>query len=135
MNVLRAIITDYNNASKTSSPITSDIQILALLRKRKTSSQEAEKEALDLNREDIAAKQRAEIDVMDEYSSSVQLMAEDEIKLAVQGVIDQIKSAGGDTKAGQILKEIFKPSGALDGKPVDKSQVAKLVNSLLGGKQ
>lgn len=108
--------------------------MLALLRKRKASSEEAEKEALGMNREDIAAKQRAEIGVMDEYAGSVELMAEDEIKIAVQSVIDQLKKAGQDTKAGQVLKEIFKPSGIFEGKPVEKSQVAKLVNSLLGGK-
>lgn len=110
------------------------MQILALLRKRKASSEEAEKEALGMKREDIAAKQRAEIDVMDEYSSSVQMMAEDEVKSAVQGVIDQLKNAGADTKAGQVLKEIFKTGGVFDGKSVERSQVAKLVSSLLGGK-
>lgn len=128
------MISDYNNASKTSSPITNDMQILTLLRKRKASSEDAEKEAIDLKREDIAEKQRAEISIMDEYAGSIQMMPIDEIKTTVQSVIDQLRNTGADTKSGQVLKEIFKPSGLLDGKPVEKSQVAKLVNDILSRK-
>lgn len=133
LNVLRSIITESNNAAKTSSPIRSDLQVLAMLKKRKNSSEAAQKEARDVKREDIAEKQQAEIDIIDEYAGSVQMMAEEDIKSAITGVVDQMKSVA-DTKAGQILKEIFKTGGVLDGKPVERSQVAKIVNDLLGGK-
>lgn len=104
-----------------------------MLKKRKNSSEAAQKEARDVKREDIAEKQQAEIDIIDEYAGSVQMMAEEDIKSAITGVVDQMKSVA-DTKAGQILKEIFKTGGVLDGKPVERSQVAKIVNDLLGGK-
>ncbi|KAJ9656529.1 hypothetical protein H2198_004878 [Neophaeococcomyces mojaviensis] len=136
LNVLRAMITEYNNASKTSTPIKTDLQMLALLKKKKVASEAAAAEAKAASRSDLAEKQIQEIKVIDEYAGEVKLMSEDELQSIVSVVVDNLKAAasGAELKAGQVLKEAFQPGGMLDGKPVDKSQVAKLVNNMLGVK-
>lgn len=136
LNVLRAMITEYNNASKTSSPIKTDLQLLAVLKKKKAASEAAAAEAKAANRQDLEDKQMQEIKVIDEYAGDVALMSEDDISAAVSSAIENLKkmAAGADVKAGNVLKELLKIGGPLDGKPADKSQVAKIVNQLLSGK-
>lgn len=136
LNVLRSMITEYNNASKTSTPIKTDLQLLAALKKKKAASEAAAAEAKAANRSDLEEKQMQEIKVIDEYAGDVSVMSERDIQQAVTSVVESLKSAaaGAEVKAGNVLKEIFKAGGALDGKPADKSQVAKIVNQLLGQK-
>jgi uncharacterized protein YqeY len=105
-----------------------------MLRKRKASSEAAQKEATENKREDIAAKQQSEINVIDEYAGTVQMMTEEDVKNAITSLVEKMKSEVADTKAGQVLKEIFKPGGVLDGKPVERSQVVKIVGDILGRK-
>lgn len=137
LNVLRAMITEYNNASKTNSPIRTDLQLLALLKKKKASSEAAAAEAKAANRQDLEEKQLQEIGVIDEYAAEVKMMTEDEVQQAVENALETIRKGANETqlKPGNVLKEVFKPGGVLDGKPADKSVVAKIVNQLLGESQ
>lgn len=130
------MITEYNNAAKTSSPIKTDLQLLAILKKKKAASEAAAAEAKAANRQDLEDKQLQEMKVIDEYAGNVAVMSEEDITAAVSKVIESLKSAatGAETKAGNVLKELLKIGGPLDGKPADKSQVAKVVNQLLSGK-
>lgn len=134
LNVLRAMISEYNNASKTATPIQTDLQLLALLKKKKMASENAAQEAKKANRQDLEDKQLQEIRVIEEYSAEVKLLSEGQIREAVAQTIDALKSSAAhmDLKAANVLKSLLQPGGALDGKPVDKSQVAKSVNELLG---
>lgn len=135
LNVLRAMISEYNNASKTSSPIKTDIQLLAVLKKKKSASEAAAAEAKAANRQDLEEKNQQEIQVIDEYASNVSVMSLEDMEAAISRVVESIKkAASGDVKAGNVLKEIFAAGGALDGQPVDKAQAAKIVNQLLGMK-
>lgn len=129
------MISEYNNASKTNTPIKTDLQLLALLKKKKASSEAAAAEFKANNRQDLEDKQIQEIKVIDEYSGEVKTLSESEISQAVENALESLKAAvnQADLKAGSVLKEIFKPGGELDGKPADKSQVAKIVNELLQG--
>ncbi|KAK4933931.1 hypothetical protein LTR66_015812, partial [Elasticomyces elasticus] len=133
LNVLRAMISDYNNSTKTNSPIKTDLQILALLKKKKGGSQTAAQEAKEAARDDLVQKQEAEIAIMDEYAGAVEMMSEDDILASVQSTIERLQSAAKDLelKAGNVLKELFKAGGIFDGKPVEKAQVAKAVSQLL----
>lgn len=136
LNVLRAMITEYNNAAKTSSPIKTDLQLLSVLKKRKAASEAAAAEAKQANRQDLEEKQMQEIKVMDEYAGDVKLLPEDQVREAVQQAVDAMKSAtpSVDLKPGLVLKDLFKPGGALEGKPVDKSQAARVVSEIVGQK-
>lgn len=134
LNVLRGVISDYNNASKTSQPIKTDVQLLSVLRKKRASSEAAIQEAKAANRNDIAEKQEQEMKVMDEYASSVALMSEDDLRKAIQTVVKKMKdaAAGSELKAGRVLGEVFKN---LQGQTVDTQQVPKIVNELLSGSE
>lgn len=133
LNVLRALITEYNNASKTTSPIKTDLELLRVLWKRKQSSEAAVVEANAAHRQDLAQKQLQEIAVIDEYAKSVQVMTEDQIKEAIAKVVQDLQHETDETviNFGKALKELFKAGGVLDGKPADKGQVAKVLKDLL----
>jgi uncharacterized protein len=130
LNVLRAILSDATNASKGPSPIRTDVQVLALLRKRLAGSKAASEEFAQANREDLKAKQDAEIMVMDEYAGQVETFSEEDIVKAIEQAYQSLKETA-NVNAGIILREIFRPGGMLDGKAVEKSQVAKMVQEML----
>jgi uncharacterized protein len=128
--VLRAILSDATNASKGPSPIKTDIQVLALLRKRMAGSKAASEEFAQARRDDLKAEQDAEIAVMDEYASQVDTFGEEEISNAIEQAFETLKGTA-KTNAGTVLKELLRPGGTLDGKPVEKSKVAKMVDEML----
>ena len=130
LNVLRAILADATNASKGPSPIKTDVQVLALLKKRIASSKAASEEFAQAKRDDLKEKQDAEIAVMDEYAGQVETFAEADIAKAVEQAYETLKDAA-KVNAGTVLKELLRPGGTLDGKPVEKSQVAKMVQDML----
>lgn len=68
--------------------------------------------------------------MFEEYAGQVQTMTPGDIKAAVESTIAQL---GTDAKlnVGAVLKNIFAPGGALDGKPAEKSEVAQIVKELL----
>jgi uncharacterized protein YqeY len=133
LNVLRAIIAEANNAAKTSSPIKDNMQMLALLRKRRAASKTAAAEFLENKRGDLSQKQEEEIAVLDQYANQVQVMSEEETAAYVDGAISNLQKGAGGTplNPGTVLKELLKNGGQLEGKPVDKSVVARLVKQRL----
>lgn len=106
--------------------------MLSVLRKKKASSEAAIKEARAANRDDIAEKQEQELKVMDEYTSSVALMSEEDLRKAIETIVQKLKdaAAGSELKAGRVLGEVFK---SLQGQTVDTQQVPRIVNELLSG--
>jgi uncharacterized protein len=130
LNVLRAILSDAANASKGPSPIKTDVQVLALLRKRLAGSRAASEEFAQAKRDDLKAKQDAEILVMDEYAGQVEAFSEEDISKAIEQAFQTLKGTA-NVHAGMVLRELLRPSGTLDGKAVEKSQVAKMVQEML----
>jgi uncharacterized protein YqeY len=130
LSVLRSLLTQTLNASKTSTPINTDMQMLALLRKTSNASKAASAEFKGAGRQDLAEKEDLQIKIMEEYAGSVETMGEEDIKAAIKGVVDSMKSEGGKMQLGDVLKKVFAPE-ALGGKPVDKGDVAKIVKEFL----
>src|SRR5215471_7295033 len=124
LNVLRAIISESNNASKTSSPLHTDLQLLASIRKRSASLKEAGREFAEANREDLKKKVLAEVAVLDEYASKVETTSTQEIQAAVSQTIGQLQTEGEKVDLGTVLKSLFAPGGALHGKPAERAKVA-----------
>ena len=131
LNVLRAIISETSNASKTSSPIKTNMQVLSLLRKKAAASKTASQEFAEAKRDDLKQKQDAEIAVLDEYAGQVETMPEDDISQAVEAAVKSIESSGAKMNAGMVLKELFKRGGRLEDKAVEKAQVAAIVKHRL----
>lgn len=132
LSVLRGTISEINQAASGPNPIKSDMQILALLRKRKVASEAAAKEAAQAQRPDLVEKQEKEIAVVQELTSSVQLMDALEMRKIVRTTIDALRgSSSGEVKPGTVLKELLKPDGALADKPLDNKVLAELVREEL----
>jgi len=137
--VLRAVISETNQAASGPSPIKTDLQILALLRKRKAASRAAAKEAEDAKREDLKEKQEKEIEILDEYASAVKTVPVLELRTIVRGAVEALRSdrnaSPSDLKPGVVMKELLKPGGVLDGKPVENAQLAEIVRETIMSKQ
>ncbi|TVY12497.1 Altered inheritance of mitochondria protein 41, partial [Lachnellula arida] len=78
--VLRALLSQTLNASKTSSPINTDMQMLSLLRKSSAQSRAASEEFKRNGREDLARKEEDQIRVLEEYAGGVSVVGEEEVR-------------------------------------------------------
>lgn len=69
---------------------------------------------------------------MEEYASGVETMSENDIRTAVTKVVEEAKAKAMEAKVnmGEIIKKVLGPGGTLEGKNVDKSQVARIVKEL-----
>ncbi|KAK8128317.1 Aspartyl/glutamyl-tRNA amidotransferase subunit B-related protein [Apiospora sp. TS-2023a] len=137
--VLRSILSATLNASKTATPISTDAQLVALLRKTARASRDAAAEFQDAGRADLVEKEQAQIDILDEYAagSGVQEVGADELRTIVAGVVTAMTSEGGETAGGKaqmgnVMKKLLAPGGPLEGKDVEKSELAKIVKEVVG---
>ena len=76
-------------------------------------------------------KEDAQVAVLEEYASGVDTMGEEEMAEAAARVIGQMRTDGQTVNAGSVLKVIFGPGGELEGKPVEKAEVARIVKGML----
>ncbi|KPM44357.1 hypothetical protein AK830_g2193 [Neonectria ditissima] len=129
--VLRAIMSANLNASKTASPIRTDVQLVALIRKIQKSSLDAVSDAKAAGRDDLVQKEEGQIKVLEEYAanSGVQTLSQAELKVLVEEAVEASKAAGTNVKSvlGDVMKRL---AGALEGKDVDKKELAKMVKEL-----
>jgi uncharacterized protein YqeY len=130
LSVLRSLMSQTLNASKTSTPIQTDLQMLALLRKTANASRVASAEFKGAGRHDLADKEESQLRIMEEYSGSVETLSEEEILVAVSGVVEEMKSAGEKIQMGEVLKRVFAPE-LLGEKPVERGEVARIVKQVL----
>ncbi|KAF1813319.1 GatB/YqeY domain-containing protein [Eremomyces bilateralis CBS 781.70] len=131
LNVLRAILADVINASKTSSPVTSDIQLFALIRKRTSASREAASQFATAGRMDLVEKEEAQTRILDEYAGEVEAVGAEEMEKAIQEVVEQMKEQG-KVVLGQVMKALIGEGGSLAGKSVDRKELAAAVKRAVG---
>ncbi|KAG6002999.1 hypothetical protein E4U21_002474 [Claviceps maximensis] len=131
--VVRAILSANLNASKTASPVRTDVQLVALIRRIQKSAQDAVADAEAAGRTDLVDKENDQLRILDEYlaGSGVQTLGEAELKTLIQDAIEASKTAGTATKSlmGDVMKRL---AGALEGKDVDRKAVASMVKELAG---
>ncbi|KAL7816619.1 hypothetical protein V8C26DRAFT_428867 [Trichoderma gracile] len=131
LSVLRSIMSANLNASKTASPIRTDVQLVALIRKLQKSAQDAVADAQTAGRDDLVQKENQQIAILDEYiaASGVQTIGEAEIRVLINEAIEAAKGAGaaGKSLMGDVMKRV---NSALEGKDVDRKSVAALVKEL-----
>ena len=126
MNVLRALISETNNSVKTASPIQTDLQLLSLIRKRASAAQQAAQQFAEAGRPDLKENEDAQVTILEEYAGQVETMSQDDIKAIVVQEVSKLKEAGNKVEIGSLLKALFAPGGAMDGKPAERSEVAKI---------
>ena len=130
LSVLRSLLTQTLNASKTSTPISTDLQMLALLRKSANASRIASAEFKGAGRQDLAEKEESQLRIMEEYADGVEMVGDEDIIAAVKGVVDKMKNEGATMQVGEVMKRVLAPE-ILGEKPVARGDVAKIVKKVL----
>lgn len=132
--VLRSVLSTTLNASKTSSPIKTDVQLVSLLRKQARTQRESVEEFRGAGREDLAEKEESQIRILEEYAnaSGVQSVTGDELRTTIEAVMGELAAEGvsGNSAMGQAMKRLFAPGGPFDGKDVEKGEVANVLREL-----
>ncbi|KAB5532620.1 Yqey-like protein-domain-containing protein [Coniochaeta sp. 2T2.1] len=133
--VLRSVISATLNASKTASPIKTDQQLVALLRKQAKSQKESVVEFRGAGREDLVEKEMAQIKVLEEYAqgSGVATVGEAEIRAVLEAMKGELAAEGitGQKALGETMKRLFAAGGPLEGKDVEKGEVSRLAREML----
>ena len=104
-----------------------DLQVLALLRKRAASSKAAADEAAVAKRSDLRDKEEAQIGIFDEYASQVETMPDEDVETIIRTTMNGL---GDQANPGAVIKALFSSGGPLDGKSVERAKVAALVKKL-----
>jgi uncharacterized protein YqeY len=133
LGVLRAILADITNASKTSSPITDDLSLLSVLKKKMSQTQTSIEEFYQADRKDLVAKEQGQLDVLQEYVGCVKVMGREEVREVVRGTVEQIRSDGRKIALGDVMKRVTGPGGKLEGRMVEKSTVVSVIKEEIGG--
>lgn len=120
------MITDTNNAAKTPSPIQTDLQLLSLIRKRSNAANDVAQQLAAAGRFDLKEREDSQVAILEEYASNVKTMSPDEIKAVVSQEVSKLKEAGKKVEIGPVMKSLLAPGGALDGKPAERAEVAKI---------
>lgn len=120
------MISETNNSVKTASPIQTDLQLLSLIRKRASAAQQAAQQFAEAGRPDLKENEDAQVTILEEYAGQVETMSQDDIKAIVVQEVSKLKEAGNKVEIGSLLKALFAPGGAMDGKPAERSEVAKI---------
>ncbi|KAK7734937.1 hypothetical protein SLS53_007714 [Cytospora paraplurivora] len=134
LSVLRGVLSATNNAAKTPSPITTDVQLVQLLRKTARGNQEAAEEARAAGREDLIEKEETQIKIIDEYiaASGLQTLGKEEARALVEKIVAEVKSEGVDEKrlSGEVMKRLMAKGGPLEGKEVNRNELAQIAKEL-----
>ena len=130
LSVLRSLLTQTLNASKTSTPINTDLHMLALLRKSANASRLASEEFKGAGRQDLAEKEESQLRIMEEYANGMEPVTDEDIMAAVKGVVHKMKDEGVTMHMGEVMKRVLAPE-ILGEKPVAKGDIAKIVKQVL----
>ena len=131
LSVIRALLSAINNSFKTAKPVDDDAKLLSLVQKKIAESQEAQRQFTNAQRPDLAAKEKEQIAILEEYAGNVQTVPYGEIRQTVQDIVDGIKAESGVLKRGVVLKRVIGLGGVFEGKPVDKTAVLRVVSELV----
>ncbi|KAM7188221.1 Yqey-like domain containing protein [Rhypophila sp. PSN 637] len=132
LSVLRSVLAAALNASKTASPIRTDAQLVALLRKQAQASQDAIDGFKAAGRDDLVEKESAQVKVLLDYAaeSGVQVLSEQDLETLAGQAREQVAAAGDTLSMGNLMKMLAGPGGLLEGKDFDKTAVAKIVKKI-----
>ncbi|KAI4867103.1 GatB/YqeY domain-containing protein [Hypoxylon rubiginosum] len=138
LTAIRSILAASLNASKTASPIATDAQVVALLRRTQRASADASAEFAAASRQDLVDKEQAQIGILEEYAaaSGVEELDEEQLRAVVAGVVTALTSEGGGgdgkVRMGDVMKKLLAPGGPLEGKDVERALLARIVKEVTG---
>lgn len=126
LNVLRSIMAEITNASKTARPVDSDAKLLALLKKQKVAAEKAVAEFEAANRQDLVDKEREQIAVLHAYEGEIPMVQKEEVDDIVATVAEELRGENKEITFGGLMKGV---TAKLDGRPVEMSYVTEKCKS------
>lgn len=136
LSVIRTALGAATSAAKAGSGLATDAQVVSVLRKARAASAEAAAEFSAAGRQDLVDGEEARIAVFDEYvaGSGVEALSEAQLREVVAGVVRAGAGEGqGEKKMmGDVMKRLLAPGGPLEGKSVERAELAKVVKEVLG---
>ncbi len=94
-------------------------------------SEAAADEFRTAKREDLRAREIAQIAVLEEYVKDSNSMGEADITTAIQDVIGRMRTEEKEVNRGSVMKALVGPGGSLADQMVDKSEVSRLVGGMI----
>ncbi|KAF2671549.1 GatB/YqeY domain-containing protein [Microthyrium microscopicum] len=131
LTVLRAILADITNSSKTAAPVNDDLALLALIKKKMGTTRQSIQEFYEADRKDLVAKEEEELNILEGYAGDIKVMTEHEVRAVVQKVVDELSASGHKVNIGEVMKACTRPDGAFEGHMVEKSLIAKVVKEVV----
>jgi len=135
LSVLRLVLAEVLNASKTDRPIQTDAQLVHLLRKTEAASQAAVEDFRTAKRQDLVDKEEQQVGVLQEYirSSGLEVLGKEDLREMVRLTLgdlatDQVPHR---SQLGEAVKRLLAPGGPLDGKDFSKPELVELVKEQL----
>ena len=105
--------------------------MLNIIRKRIKSSEAAATDFQAAKREDLRAREVAQIAVLNTFILDSNSIGADEITATAQGAITEIKTQEKEVNLGSVMKALLGPGGRLEEKQMDRSDVARIVGTLV----
>ena len=79
----------------------------------------------------MSTKELEQVEILNEYASTVETLSEQEMKTAITSLLAKLKAESRNINMGLVLKSLLGPGGSLEGKPVDKGVLSRLVKEML----
>ncbi|ORX94647.1 Yqey-like protein-domain-containing protein, partial [Clohesyomyces aquaticus] len=131
--VIRSLLSSITNASKTSSPITTDGALLTLLQRTIASSQSSIADFEKAGRSDLVEKEREQVGILQAYVDEIPVVGESEVEGVVRGCVEAGEAGDGKGGFGRVMGRVSKElKGKSEGRAVDMEMVKGVVERVLG---
>jgi uncharacterized protein len=125
LQVLRWLLAEITNRSKTDKPIEDDAVLYTTLEKRIFASKKAIEQFEDAKRSDLVEKEQAEVQVLEEYCEEIPKVTSEELNSIIKAAVESF--ADGQRKFGPVMKEIVSKTA---GRPVDTPEIVRKLKGL-----
>jgi uncharacterized protein YqeY len=138
LSVIRSLLADISNASKTDTPVSTDQYFYRLLKNHIKTSNASMESFTDAKREDLVEMEKLQLNVLEELVGKIDLLGEAEIEKATREVAAQLKEEGkglkDDGTGGKKLvygMVLGKTMAKIGPKPVDVTLVQSVVQRVV----
>lgn len=128
MNAVRGVLAELTNFSKMNKSVSTDAQIIAMLKSRAKLSKSASEDFRAAKRDDLREKEEAQIAVLQEYIESVKMVSEEEILNLAAEAVNRLQLEGRSIYMGSVIKSLLE---ALDGRAVEMASVSRIVREVV----
>ena len=105
----------------------SESKVLALLTKQAKISKAAAADFEAAKRDDLKAKEHAQLAILEEYMGLIPTEPEDEVTQAVANMLSKLKANGSKTHYGDVMRDLTGRNGLYAESPLDMESVSRIV--------